>query len=91
MTFKSRWATEQKIAAAMESLNTNISMVELCPRHGVTPNTFYDWKEKYIESGELGLAGSLKSDPSRELAEQNERLKTLVGKLAIANDALKKR
>ena len=91
MAFKSRWATEQKIAVVMESLNTNISMAELCRKHNVTPNAFYDWKEKFIQAGKLGLTGSLKSNPSRELAEENERLKTLIGELTIANDALKKR
>lgn len=75
----------------MESLNTNISMVELCRKHNVTPNAFYDWKEKFIQAGKLSLAGSLNSNPSRELAEENERLKTLIGELTIANDALKKR
>ena len=90
MAFKSRWATEQKIAVVMESMNTNISMAELCRKHNVTPNAFYDWKEKFIQAGKLGLAGSLKSNPSRELAEENERLKTLIGELTIANDALKK-
>lgn len=89
MAFKSRWATEQKITV-VEFLNPNISMAEFCRKHSVTPNAFYDWKEKSFQAGKLGLAGSLKSNPSTGLAEENERLKTLIGELTIAKDALRK-
>jgi transposase-like protein len=47
MAFKSRWTPEQKVAIVMESLNTNIPMAELCRKHNVIPNAFYDWKEKF--------------------------------------------
>ncbi len=73
------------------SMYTNISMAELCRKHNVTSNAFYDWKEKFIQAGKLGLAGSLKSNPSRELAEETERLKTLIRELTTANDAFRKR
>ena len=69
----------------------NISMAELCRKHNVTPNALYDWKEKFIQLGKLALEGSVKSDPSRELAEKNERPKMLIGALMIANNVLKNR
>jgi transposase-like protein len=80
MPYRSRWTAEQKIAIVLESLNTNISVAELCRKHNVTPNAFYGWKEKFLEAGKLALAGSLK----------NESLKKLIGELTIANDCLKK-
>ena len=89
MVFKSRWTPEQKIAAVMESLNTNISMAELCRKYNVTPNTLTYWKEKFAQGGKMALMGTLK-DPGRELQEENEKLKKLIGEFAIANDALKK-
>ncbi len=90
MAFKSRWTAEQRIAILMESLNTNISVAELCRKHNVTPNAFYDWKEKFLEAGKLALAGSLKTGQSEELLAENENLKKLIGELTIANSALKK-
>lgn len=90
MAFKSRWTTEQKITIVMESLNTNISVAELCRKHNVTPNAFYGWKEKFVEAGKLALAGSLKTSPGEEIVGENEKLKRLIGELTIANDALKK-
>ena len=93
MTYKSKWTTEQKITIVLESLNTNISVDELCRKHNVTPNAFYGWKEKFVDAGKLALASSSRSKNSsghEELEAENEKLKKLIGELTIANDALKK-
>jgi transposase len=92
MTYKSKWSTEQKIAIVLESLNTNISVAELCRKHNVTPNAFYGWKEKFVDAGKLALAGSSRTNDTgqEELEAENEKLKRLIGELTIANDALKK-
>ena len=89
MGYKSKWAPDEKIRIVLESLNTNISMAELCRKHGVRPNAIYAWKEKFIQGGKLALSGSLK-DPARERDAEIERLKQLIGELTIANDAFKK-
>jgi transposase len=71
MGYQSRWTPEQKIAIVMESLNTNISVAELCRKHNVTPNAFYGWKEKFLDAGKLALAGSTSNNknngPNQEL------------------------
>jgi transposase-like protein len=90
MPYRSRWTAEQKIVIVIESLNTNISVAELCRKHNVTPNAFYGWKEKFLEAGKLALAGSLRNGPGEELEAENESLKKLIGELTIANDCLKK-
>lgn len=92
MVYQSRWKPEDKIRIVMESINTSVSISELCRKYGVVPNTFYDWKEKFLEAGKLGLSGGLTKNGSagRVLENENERLKKLIGELTIANDALKK-
>ena len=90
MVYRSRWKAEDKIRI-VESINTSASIAELCRKHGVVPNTFYQWKEKFLEAGRLGLTGGLRNgDASAELENENERLKKLIGELTIANDSLKK-
>lgn len=89
MVFRSRWTPEEKIAVVMESLDTNISMAELCRKHNVTPGAVGGWKEKFVQGGKAALTGTLR-DPGRDVQEENERLKKLIGEFAIANDALKK-
>ena len=88
MARNSRWSPDEKIRIVLESLNTNISMSDLCRKYNLTPATFYQWKEKFIHGGKLALTGGLK-DPSKEKEAEVERLKKLIGELTIANDAMK--
>lgn len=91
MTTRTRkaWAPEDKVRIVLESLNTNISLSELCRKYALSPTVFYHWREKFIQGGKLALAGALK-DPQKEKYAENERLKKLIGELTIANDAMKK-
>lgn len=41
MASRSRWAPDEKVRIVLESLNTNITVAELCRKHNVTPATFY--------------------------------------------------
>ena len=91
MVYRSRWKPEDKVRIVMESLNTSISVAQLCRKYGVVPNTFYNWKEKFMEAGRLGLSGGLRNGKqASDAALENERLKKLIGELTIANDSLKK-
>jgi transposase len=87
---RNRWAPEDKIRIVLESLNTNISMSELCMKYNLTPNTFYQWREKFMEGGKAGLSGQLNDGVNKNLERENERLKKLIGELTIANDSFKK-
>ena len=91
MTTRTRkvWAPEDKVRIVLESLNTNISLSELCRKYALSPAVFYHWREKFIQGGKLALAGALK-DPQKEKYAENERLKKLIGELTISNDAMKK-
>lgn len=90
MASKSRWAPEDKIRIVLESLNTSISMSELCRKYNLTPNTFYQWRERFIAAGKAGLSGQLNDGVNKNLERENERLKKLIGELTIANDSFKK-
>ena len=84
------WMPEEKIRIVLESLNTSISIAELCRKYAVTPVVFYAWKEKFIEGGKQALTRSRRKGGEGELQAENERLKQLIGELTIANDAFKK-
>jgi transposase len=85
------WTAEERIRIVMESMNTDITLAELCRKYNLNPNVFYQWKNKFIEGGKMALSGSLKNtSSSKELEAEIERLKKLIGELTIANDAFKK-
>lgn len=89
---KKRWNPEDKIRIVLESLNTNITIAELCRKYQITPVVFYSWKQKFIDGGKVALSTDRRTSRNNDgnLASENDRLKRLIGELTIANDALKK-
>ena len=83
----SSWTADDRIRIVMESLTTNITLAELCRKYNLKLNVFCSWKQKFMEAGKLALTGE---NINRQLQEENERLKKLIGELTIANDAFKK-
>ena len=87
---RKRYAPEDKIRIVLESLDTRISISELCRKYNLNPGTFYLWREKFFEGGKAGLSGMLNDGVNEDLEQENERLKKLIGELTIANDSFKK-
>ena len=87
---KSKFTPEQKIQIVLESIRTSISTAELCRKHNVHPQTFHNWKQRFMESGKAGLSQSGKKDPIKTMKKREEDYKRLIGELTIANDILKK-
>jgi transposase-like protein len=86
---RSKFTPQEKARIILESLNTNIGAAELCRKHNISPPTFYQWKEKFIEGGKTSLNGTSK-DVCKSLQKENENLKRIIGELTIVNDAFKK-
>ena len=52
-----RRTPQEKARIVLEFLNTGASAAELCRKHNVSPATFQDWKDKFMEGGKQALAG----------------------------------
>jgi putative transposase len=78
----SRFSAEQ-IVGILKEHEAGAAMAELCRRHGISPQTFYRWRQKYggLERSE---AGRLKT-----LEDENARLKRLVAEQALDLQALR--
>lgn len=87
---KSKFTPQEKARIVLESLNTNISVAELCRKYNVSPPTFYQWKEKFVDGGKTSLNRTSKENVYMSLQKENESLKRLIGELTVANDILKK-
>ena len=87
---KKRWTVEDKAKIVIESLTTAASTADICRKYGLSPNTFYPWREKFLEGGRAALTGGLNARATKVLQRENATLKTLVGEITLANDALKK-
>ena len=82
MAAPKRYSPEQ-ITRILKQQEAGLKVAEICRQAGICEQTFYRWKSKY---GGMGV-----SDVRRlkALADENRRLKQLVGEQALDIQALK--
>jgi len=73
---RSRYTNEQ-IAFALRQAESGTPVGEVCRKMGVSEQTFYRWKRKYVGMGVAELRRL------KQLEEENRRLKQLVADLAL--------
>ena len=79
---KSRFSEEQIISILREQ-EQGRPTPEVCRAHGISANTFYRWKSKYVGM-EVSDARRLK-----QLEDENARLKRLLAEQVLDNTMLK--
>lgn len=79
---KSRFLEEQIISILKEQ-NQGMKVAEICRKHGISEQTFHNWKKKYDGMGLEELRRL------RELEQENSRLKRVVADQALDIQILK--
>lgn len=82
-----KFTPEQKYEIIMESLNSNITVAELCRKHGVAPVNFRKWREKFLEGWKRALG---ESNSGNDYEREIDDLKKIIGEQSLIIDELKK-
>jgi len=80
---KKKRYTEEKIIAVLKEAEAGAKPKDLCRRHGISEQTFYNWKAKY---GGMTVAEIRRL---KELEQENSRLKRLLAEAELEKAALK--
>ena len=75
--------TEEQIVGILKEQEAGVPTAELCRRHGISDQTFYNWKRKY---GGLDVSDAKRL---KQLEDENSRLKRLVADQALDNVMLR--
>ena len=75
--------TEEQIVGILKEQEAGVPTAELCRRHGISDQTFYNWKRKY---GGLDISDAKRL---KQLEDENSRLKRLVADQALDNVMLR--
>jgi putative transposase len=75
--------TEERIVKILQQQEAGMKVGEICREHGISDQTFYNWKAKY--------GGMTVSEVRRmkALETENQQLKKLVAEQALSIQALK--
>ena len=78
----------------MEGMRGEMTVAELCRKHGISEPTYYKWNKEFIEAGKKRLSGDeireATSDEVKELRKENAVLKESLADLVIRYDIVKK-
>jgi len=89
---KRKWSPKEKLEIVLEGMvSGNVS--EVCRRHGVRVNQYYDWKNKLHKSAETIYArenGNGKSRREEHLEELIKKKDTVIAEITGENLELKK-
>jgi putative transposase len=73
--------SEEQIALALREVETGTPVTEVCRKMGVSEQSFYRWKKKYMGMGIAELRRL------RQLEEENHKLKGIVADLTLDKNA----
>jgi putative transposase len=69
--------SQEKIIYALKQAEAGVKTAEICREHGISEQTFYNWKRKY---GGMGVSELRRL---KVLEEENRKLKALVADLTL--------
>ena len=87
---RKKWSNEEKVTIVLEMVRGNESVAAICARHGVSATQAYRWQEQFLEGGRTALADKRRRGSLDPIADENRRLKELVGQQALVIEAQKK-
>lgn len=91
MSGKRKIPPQKKLMILMEGLRGDVSIAEVCRRHGITSTQFYDWKKRLLDKANEVFATKRKSRAKEERQSQEiEKLKSVIAEITAENLDLKK-
>ena len=69
--------TDAEILGAIAQVRDGAPAVQVCRRLGITETTFYRWRNRYEEPGDV------EARDVRELRDENQRLRQIVANLLL--------
>jgi transposase-like protein len=89
-----RFTPEEKFQILQEGEYGNMSINEVCRRHGISTVTYYQWRKQAqvaIKDGLTNKRKSKKSHKEQELEDEIKRLKNTIVEITQENVELKKK
>ena len=91
---RKRFSSEDKIRIVLEGFRKEIPVSELCRRENIHANIYYSWLKDFMEAGKSRLKGDTLREANHSevkwLRKENEKLKRVIGELALEISVLKK-
>jgi len=79
---RSQWDSKIKALMVMEGLKGR-PIAEICNEHGIAQSMYYKWRDQFLSNASKVFDQPKQTQREILLVQENERLKSLVGELAL--------
>lgn len=79
---KRKWDARTKSRIVLEGL-TGGCVTDICREHNLRPGLYYKWRGQFLENCHKAFEPQQRTAFEAEMAQENERLKRLVGELTL--------
>jgi len=83
-------SVEEKLSIVLEGLRGDITIGELCRKHGISQAIYYKWRDRFLEGGKQGLLSNGQSKTGEQAKKRIEELERVIGKQTVQIQILKK-
>ena len=91
MPRQTKLTTEQKVEVVLKLLRREDSAAKLARRYGISEQTLFRYRDRFLESGKVGLSGDRDAEAQiKRLEKDIAERERVIGELTIANRILKK-
>ena len=87
---RKKWSSEEKVTIVLEMVKGDESIAAICARHGVSATQAYRWQEQFLVGGRAAMSDKRRRGRLDPVADENRRLKELVGQQALIIETQKK-
>lgn len=85
------WSSEEKMNIVLEGMAPGANISEVCRSHGIAQTLYYRWREQFLKGGLSALATTKTSNREKELEQQLQEAKALLGEKEIQIEILRKK
>lgn len=87
---RNQYTSKQKLEIVLEGLRREISITELCRKHGITSTMYYKWRDLFLRKGEEIFTNHGRFASEQTYIERIWEMERVIGRLAMENEILKK-
>lgn len=83
MSRRTRFTPDEKLSIVLAGLKGEVTITELCRRHGIQPTLYYSWRDQFLEGGRRALEGAKASTQEKALEARVQELERALGKKTL--------
>lgn len=86
-----KWSAEEKMNIVLDGMAPGANISEVCRNHGILQPQYYKWRETFLQGGLTALSSTKNSSREKELEQELEEAKKILGDKEIQIDILRKK